>query len=527
MWIAQTSGSFTNLCASARRLVVRGQFSATDIIRGRSETRHYPCVIKCAGVHATADPNRRAVLALQREFEVYSLLKEQPRSIFTGCVEFYDKHELNHYLVLESFGQELRALLTGKRVAHANQLIQAVVAAVRALHTLGIMHGDLKPQNILWQQDAHEGFVVRLCDLDAAYKVDEYCAPSSLGTKFYVAPEVLLETAVKIKASLAIDMFSLGLVIWQILQPSAHPALLKAEHILDECYRDQTKLNEYVPSPPKSGFYDKYLRNLTSLKPHLRMSSQNLLVEIQFLSASNAQLELFKQQSQDEKMEKMTIMLHTLLRGTHMIPTLAVILPDLPPSSLLGRVWAAPMNLVRSPYRLYFLCSHTRQVAICGPEGLGYRIEVTKQWVLDAAPVLRVGLVLLKLALMTSGIPIPVPDLSPMCRNIGLQTKYLQDTLGLIGGVNLDASKVDSALETIDEIAIEDALSAHGGMGRGGMSLQEGSMKAHELIKEVLKEHMHSITQTCGLRQVTHKGKGETAWVMDNDATEQAFLKSQ
>ena len=88
--------------------------------------------------------------------------------------------------------------------------------------------------------------------------------------------------------------------------------------------------------------------------------------------------------------DELAAMVRALTANTHGIPTLAIVLPVVSDSWISK---ANPMNLMRNQYRLYFLCSHTHQIAPCGPKGKGYKITMTKQWVLDAAPMLRVGLV--------------------------------------------------------------------------------------------------------------------------------------
>ena len=108
-------------------------------------------------------------------------------------------------------------------------------------------------------------------------------------------------------------------------------------------------------------------------------------------------------------------MLSTLLTGTHNTPTLAIVLPVV-----------NPMPFVRNQFRLFFLCSHTHRLAPCSKDGKGYTITVTKQWVKTAAPVLRVGLVLVKPALSEHGIPLPIPDLPALLGDVsGLHAKYL------------------------------------------------------------------------------------------------------
>ena len=77
-----------------------------------------------------------------------------------------------------------------------------------------------------------------------------------------------------------------------------------------------------------------------------------------------------------------------------------------------SRSWAShirdPVRLVQHEWVLYFLCSHSSQLAPCGPDKVGYRVRHAKDWVRKAAPVLKMGLVALKLALAAGGPP-PLP----------------------------------------------------------------------------------------------------------------------
>jgi hypothetical protein len=214
-------------------------------------------------------------------------------------------------------------------------------------------------------------------------------------------------------------------------------------------------------------------------------------------------------------------MVRELTVNTCGLPTLAVILP------VVSTGWKSkfsPMRLVRDQYRLYFLCSHTHQLAPCGPKGKGYKITMTKQWVLDAAPVLQVGLVLLKLALLASGLPLPVPDLCSVLVGNAMHAQYLNAALELVSNPPDNASNnseiiMKQTLDAVQHHNLSSLVNLYELSGEGAeMRLQEGSRKAYETIKEILGRDGTNISLTCGLRQVTHRGK--TVWVLDNDATE-------
>ena len=208
--------------------------------------------------------------------------------------------------------------------------------------------------------------------------------------------------------------------------------------------------------------------------------------------------------------KELNSMLRTLIANVHDLPTLAIILPEVSTS---WKNKVNPMRLVRDQYRLYFLCSHTHQIAPCGPNGQGYPICVTKQWVVKAAPVLRVGLVLVKVALLASGLPLPVPDLSSVLVGSKMHAQYLDAALQLVarppdGTLDVADFAMQQALDLVDAHDYADLLESQSA---------EGSKKAYDAIKYIMDMNKFNISGTCGLRQVTH---GRTAWVLDSDETE-------
>lgn len=99
-------------------------------------------------------------------------------------------------------------------VREALRVTGQVVAGLRALHDVGIIHRDIKPGNILL--DISSGRTARLCDLGVAKEVDLAGSgdPSSqAGTFGYMAPEIL-----DLKpAEPAADFFSAGCVLVEML----------------------------------------------------------------------------------------------------------------------------------------------------------------------------------------------------------------------------------------------------------------------------------------------------------------------
>jgi serine/threonine protein kinase len=98
-------------------------------------------------------------------------------------------------------------LATSDAVRIATRVCQALVHA----HGSGILHCDLKPANILLDQD----FEPRLCDFGQSRLADEHS--HSLGTLFYMAPE---QADLKAVPDARWDVYALGALIYNMLTGS-------------------------------------------------------------------------------------------------------------------------------------------------------------------------------------------------------------------------------------------------------------------------------------------------------------------
>src|SRR5262245_14851913 len=97
---------------------------------------------------------------------------------------------------------------------HVGRFVAEVAEAMHTAHEAGVIHRDLKPQNILITADDHP----KVTDFGLARITDERALSQTgdfAGTYFYMSPEQV--TAKRIGTDTRSDVFSLGVVLYELL----------------------------------------------------------------------------------------------------------------------------------------------------------------------------------------------------------------------------------------------------------------------------------------------------------------------
>ena len=201
----------------------------------------------------------------------------------------------------------------------------------------------------------------------------------------------------------------------------------------------------------------------------------------------------------------------TMNTSTYSIPTLCIVLPKIN-KTIWSRLNPWTVHIVTNEYRMFFICSHTLRIVPCGPKGKGYKFSETKAWVKRAAPVLKVGLILLKLGLVASGLPLPLP------------IPGLED---IIDSDN-STSFIDASLQVMDDV-IDNSDYSTLTIDQHLHSLSRDTAEirsAYEAIKSLLTDssrgldkqlrHLNMIQRTCA-------ETGITAWVKNDPDVIKSF----
>ena len=87
-----------------------------------------------------------------------------------------------------------------------------VATALLKLKQLGLIHADLKPENIMLLDPVRQPFRVKVIDFGSASQVSKAVCNTYLQSRYYRAPEVILG----LPFCEAIDMWSMGCVVAEL-----------------------------------------------------------------------------------------------------------------------------------------------------------------------------------------------------------------------------------------------------------------------------------------------------------------------
>jgi serine/threonine-protein kinase len=174
---------------------------------------------------------------------------------------------INEVIITE--GPEQSRFKAGVAVA----IVRECLAALAALHREGIVHGDVKPANIMLKRSGH----VKLIDMGSA--IDYHNPPRDREcTPLYAAPEVL-EDRVSTPRS---DLASVGYVLIELL--SGLNPIGKHEKLRDLLHAKRelpTKLEEILPEEVVcNDLLMQFLHGLISPDPNRRFASAEAAVHV-------------------------------------------------------------------------------------------------------------------------------------------------------------------------------------------------------------------------------------------------------
>ena len=158
------------------------------------------------------------------------------------------------------------------RVKEALGIIRPLLGALSAAAAAGVVHRDIKPDNILFDGGGN----AYLADLGVAKLSDDKTLTRLtmsnvvVGTPAYMAPEQMTDShAVDTRA----DLYALGLVLWEMLAGECSNAELSASELMARAIKG-TRVRDIRTLRPKLPKYVvRFLRRMTDPKPERRFAT--------------------------------------------------------------------------------------------------------------------------------------------------------------------------------------------------------------------------------------------------------------
>ena len=154
------------------------------------------------------------------EIEIVS--KFENPNIVTYYHHFYEEEVL--YLVMEfCSGGTLRDKILNNKVtpAEAIEWIQTLATCLRVIHKRGIVHHDIKPDNIVFSQNG----TIKIADFGVANK--------DIGTRAYMSPEAF-QWDIDSTKDPRIDIYALGVTMMELLTNQNPFSSLSREEIIEK-----------------------------------------------------------------------------------------------------------------------------------------------------------------------------------------------------------------------------------------------------------------------------------------------------
>lgn len=231
---------------NSKDLIGHGAFAV--VFKGRHREKQFPVAIKSITKKSLA----KSQSLLGKEIKILrelSALHHENVVTLLACTE----KDHNVYLVMEYCnGGDLADYLAVKGTLSEDTIrlfLCQLASAMKALYAVGVVHRDLKPQNILLSHSygknlpAPSKITLKIADFGfARFLQDGNMAATLCGSPMYMAPEVIMSLQYDAKA----DLWSLGTIVFQCLTGKA-PFQAQTPQELKMFYEKNANLAPKIP----------------------------------------------------------------------------------------------------------------------------------------------------------------------------------------------------------------------------------------------------------------------------------------
>ena len=167
--------------------------------------------------------------AVRRKKEICRVFEDRWRTIFemvNECsdgnlvhIEDFFRYESHYYIIMEKIDAVPAEEVLTLRVEDRERICRVLVHALGGLHRRGLVHSDLKLDNILFRHLPSGKITAKVIDFDNCFPEDQPPEPTEeiFGDLVYMAPETFMMMQTESgRLTRAIDVFALGIIFHQV-----------------------------------------------------------------------------------------------------------------------------------------------------------------------------------------------------------------------------------------------------------------------------------------------------------------------
>ena len=153
-------------------------------------------------------------------------------SSYENSLKYYGNYDNKDekIIILEKCDEDLEKYMKNRNkslnVEEIRKIINGLNIVFKEMHKQNIIHRDLKLRNLLvkYKDNNKSNFIVKLGDYGIGKFLDKSSSITGLkGTAETIAPEILLEKVSKFDKEKSVDIFSLGVIFYQLSHNLNHP----------------------------------------------------------------------------------------------------------------------------------------------------------------------------------------------------------------------------------------------------------------------------------------------------------------
>uniref|UniRef100_A0A914PLH8 non-specific serine/threonine protein kinase n=1 Tax=Panagrolaimus davidi TaxID=227884 RepID=A0A914PLH8_9BILA len=193
----------------AIKVIGRGAFGEVRLVRQKDSRKVY--ALKLLNKNEMLLRADTAFFWEERDIMAYSKSKWIVRLHYA----FQDKTHL--YMVMDMPGGDVANLMANYEIGEewARFYVAELILALDALHSMGYIHRDVKPDNILISSMGH----IKLADFGSYVKIGDdgfaRCSPA-VGTPDYISPEMLEQQGTEGIYGKELDWWSVGILLYEL-----------------------------------------------------------------------------------------------------------------------------------------------------------------------------------------------------------------------------------------------------------------------------------------------------------------------